>query len=229
MNGCGYAVGVFYGDVLLYAPALLRLAGVPVSAAYDAYLFGITPVHGGGRLLCGPPAWRRALRVRGRGGAVHPFGIPPVRCHRPCGPWGVHGLAFLPLVAAGFWRTLRPDRARLPGWALLVIGLSGVLQSHLLSFEMTVLLLALAALLCARQVFSRAAFGRLAGAAGVFCALNAGFLLPLLDYYLTGKFAINQPGGVEPIQANARRWASCSPALHACIRPAGRTVQGMAL
>lgn len=67
---------------------------------------------------------------------------------------------------------------------------------------MTVLLLALAALLCARQVFSRAAFGRLAGAAGVFCALNAGFLLPLLDYYLTGKFAINQPGGVEPIQAN---------------------------
>ena len=116
-----YAVGVFYGDVLLYAPALLRLAGVPVSAAYDAYLFGHYAVHGGGRLLCGPPAWRRALRVRGRGGAVHPFGIPPVRCHRPCGPWGVHG----PCIPAacprpGFWRTLRPDRARLPGWALLV-------------------------------------------------------------------------------------------------------------
>ena len=202
VNGCGYAVGVFYGDVLLYAPALLRLAGVPVSAAYDAYLFGIT--------LCTAAAGYYAGRRLGGGRCACAAGavLYTLSAYRLCdvtdrAALGEYtALAFLPLVAAGFWRTLRPDRARLPGWALLVLGLSGVLQSHLLSFEMTVLLLALAALLCARQVFSRAAFGRLAGAAGVFCALNAGFLLPLLDYYLTGKFAINQPGGVEPIQAN---------------------------
>ena len=157
VNGCGYAVGVFYGDALLYAPALLRLAGVPVSAAYDAYLFGIT--------LCTAAAGYYAGRRLGGGRCACAAGavLYTLSAYRLCdvtdrAALGEYtALAFLPLVAAGFWRTLRPDRARLPGWALLVLGLSGVLQSHLLSFEMTVLLLALAALLCARQVFSRAA------------------------------------------------------------------------
>lgn len=202
INGFGYAVGVFYGDALLYLPALLRLAGVPVSAAYDLYLFGIT-------LFTAAAGYYAGRRLGGgRCAALAGAALYTLAAYRLCdvtdrAALGEYtAIAFLPLVAAGFWRALWPDQARLPGWLLLVLGLSGVLQSHLLSFEMTALLLVLAALVFARRVFTRAVFARLAGAVGVFCALNAGFLLPLLDYYFTGKFAINQPGGVAPIQQN---------------------------
>lgn len=199
--GNGYAVGVFYGDLLLYAPALLRLAGVPVTVAYDLYLFAVTLLTAWGSYYA---ARRLALP---RAAAFGAAALYTLAAYRLCdvtdrAALGEYtALAFLPLAAAGFWRTLHPDAARLPGAALLVLGLSGVLQSHLLSFEMTVLCLC-AALVLARATFRRAALLRLTGAAGAFCLLNAGFLVPLLDYYLTGKFQINQPGGVEPIQQN---------------------------
>ena len=200
--GNGYAVGVFYGDLLLYAPALLRLAGVPVTVAYDLYLFAVTLLTAWGGYYA---ARRLALP---RAAAFGAAALYTLAAYRLCdvtdrAALGEYtALAFLPLAAAGFWRTLHPDAARLPGAALLVLGLSGVLQSHLLSFEMTVLCLCAAALVLARATFRRAALLRLTGAAGAFCLLNAGFLVPLLDYYLTGKFQINQPGGVEPIQQN---------------------------
>lgn len=200
--GNGYAVGVFYGDLLLYAPALLRLAGVPVTVAYDLYLLAVTLLTAWGGYYA---ARRLALP---RAAAFGTAALYILAAYRLCdvtdrAALGEYtALAFLPLAAAGFWRTLHPDAARLPGAALLVLGLSGVLQSHLLSFEMTVLCLCGAALVLARATFRRAALLRLTGAAGAFCLLNAGFLVPLLDYYLTGKFQINQPGGVEPIQQN---------------------------
>ena len=200
--GNGYAVGVFYGDILLYFPAALRLLGVPVTAAYDLYLFAVT-------LFTAAAAYYAVRRLAWpRMSALAAAVLYTLSAYRLCdvtdrAALGEYtALAFLPLAAAGLWRTLCPDSSRLPGWLLLVLGLSGVLQSHLLSFELTVLCLALAALVLARRTFARAALVRLAGAAGAFCALNAGFLVPLLDYYFTGKFQINQPGGVEPIQQN---------------------------
>ena len=38
MEGYGYPVSVYYGDFLLYIPALLRLCGVPVVAAYKIFV-----------------------------------------------------------------------------------------------------------------------------------------------------------------------------------------------
>lgn len=205
-GGAGYAVGVFYGDLLLYPAALLRLAGLSVSAAYGLYLFAVT-------LLTGLFAFYAARRLgAGRTGAAAGAVLYLLSTYRLCNTTvraalGEYtALAFLPLVACGLWRTLQPDDRRLPGWLLLTLGLSGVLQSHLLSFEMTVLLLALAALLLARRTFRPAALRRLLAAAATFCALNAGFLVPFLQYYLTEKFQINQPGGTEPIQSNGALW-----------------------
>src|SRR5699024_11745067 len=136
--GNGYAVGVFYGDLLLYAPALLRLAGVPVTVAYDLYLFAVTLLTAWGGYYA---ARRLALP---RAAAFGAAALYTLAAYRLCdvtdrAALGEYtALAFLPLAAAGFWRTLHPDAARLPGAALLVLGLSSVLQSHLLSFEMTV-------------------------------------------------------------------------------------------
>lgn len=194
VGGAGYATGVFYGDLFLYFPAVLRLLGVPITAAYGAYLalcnlltawgfYGCTRRLGAGRTaaVCGGVLY-----------TLSAYRICDLTDRAALGEFTA--LAFLPLVACGFWLTVQKARG---GRTLLVVGLSGVLQSHLLSFEMTVLLLAMAAL-----PFLRRSFVRFAQAAGVFCLLNAGYLVPLFDYYFTGKFQINQPAGTEPIQQN---------------------------
>lgn len=208
LSGYGYAVGVFYGDILLYFPALLRLLGLPVTWCYGLYLFAVNALTALGGYCC-------VKRLGGQRSVALCFAVLyTLSAYRLCNATTRAALgeytamAFLPLVACGFWQCLVPPakKYRIPAWALLVLGLSGVLQSHLLSFEMTVALLVLAALVLARYTFQKAALARVLGAAGVFCALNAGFLVPLLDYYFTGKFQINQPGGTEAIQQNGALW-----------------------
>lgn len=205
VNGYGYAVGVFYGDIFLWFPALLRLIGFGVTQAYAAYVALVNLVTAGLAYWC-------FKTMSGRCGAalagavlytLAPYRLCDLYTRAALGEYTA--LAFLPLVACGFWLVYRdaPDaKRRLPGWLLLALGMSGVLQSHLLSLEMTALLLVVFALLLCKKTFTKLVLGRLCGAVGVFAALNAGFLFPLFDYYLTGRFAINQPGGTEPIQSN---------------------------
>lgn len=236
LSGYGYAVGVFYGDALLYFPAALRLVGLPVTWCYGLYLLGVTLLTAWGGYWCG----RRlgAPRTAALAGAalytLSAYRLCDVTTRAALGEYTA--LAFLPLVACGFWQTLCPPAAarqpasRLPGWGLLVLGLSGVLQSHLLSFEMTVLCLCAAALVLARYTFRKAALARLCGAAGAFCLLNAGYLVPLFDYYFTGKFQINQPGGTEAIQANGALWGQLLGLPYAATGPQqADLVQNMAL
>src|SRR5699024_410637 len=40
-NGHGYAVSIFYGELLLYIPALLRIIGFSVQNAYKIFVLGI--------------------------------------------------------------------------------------------------------------------------------------------------------------------------------------------
>ncbi|MCR4610530.1 MAG: hypothetical protein K5644_01395, partial [Lachnospiraceae bacterium] len=42
MNGYGYPAPIYYGDVLLYIPAILRLMGIGVVTSYKIFVFLIT-------------------------------------------------------------------------------------------------------------------------------------------------------------------------------------------
>ncbi|MDD4850532.1 MAG: hypothetical protein PHO10_07515 [Gemmiger sp.] len=203
VNGYGYAVGVFYGDALLYFPAFLRLLGLGATQAYIAYLGAINLVT----VALAYHAFRAMLggRVAALAGAVlyalAPYRLCDLYTRAALGEYTA--LAFLPLVALGFYRCYHPGgKKALPGWLLLALGMTGVLQSHLLSTEMTALVLVLLALCLARRTFTRPVLPRLCGAVGAFLGLNAGLLVPLFDYYLTGSFQINQPGGTQAIQQN---------------------------
>ena len=207
VNGYGYAVGVFYGDAFLYLPALLRLAGFSVTQCYIGYLEGVNLATAGLAYL----AFRGMAGARGPAlvGAVH-YTLAPYRLfnlYDRAALGEYTALAFLPVVAWGFWRIYAPHAGAagkkvLPGWLLLALGMTGVLFSHLLSLEMTALLLILFALVLAPKTFSPRVLRPLCGAVAAFLALGAGFLVPFFDFYLTGKFEINSPGGTEPIRVN---------------------------
>lgn len=96
-------------------------------------------------------------------------------------------MVFLPLVLWGIYEVLWGDRRK---WYLLTLGMTCVLQSHIMSVMMTALFLVLEAVVwlvksVRGKVPGKELAGRImagAGAAAATCLLNAGFLAPFLFF-----------------------------------------------
>ena len=140
LNGYGDPVGLFYPDLFLYLPALLRLAGVPVQIASNIYGILIHIATGLLSLL----AFTRLTRSARTGaiaavlylGSLYRLTVAYPRT----GLGELTAMAFLPLALSALILIVRRGEHR--AWPLLVIGATGVLESHIL----TSLLLILAAL-----------------------------------------------------------------------------------
>ena len=140
LNGYGDPVGLFYPDLFLYLPALLRLAGLPVQVASNLYGILIHLLTGALAFL----AFSQLLRSA-RGGAIAAvFYLGTLYRLTVAYPRTALGeltaMAFLPLALAALYGLLRRGDVR--RWPLLVIGATGVLASHII----TGLLLTLASL-----------------------------------------------------------------------------------
>ncbi len=90
-------------------------------------------------------------------------------------------MVFLPLVAWGIYEVLYGKKKK---WYLLVLGITGVLQSHVLSFELCILFLILEGLfwLCFVRKKEWKRLLSLLKAAILTICVNASFLLPFLYY-----------------------------------------------
>lgn len=205
MEGYGYPVSVYYGDFLLYIPALLRLCGVPVVAAYKIFvalvnlgtgllaLYSFRKIFGDDRvaLVCAAAyltAGYRLLNLYVRAAAGE-------YC----------AMMFLPLLAAAVWEIYRGKpagiRERFSMATLLALALSGLIGTHLLTTEMAGVVLLIVGLIFWKRTFSREVFPTLALACGETALLNLYFLVPFLDYYLHVPVYLNRVmEGVKQIQ-----------------------------
>lgn len=184
-NGYGYAVSVLYGEVLLYFPALLRLIGVTVQTAYKCYVVAVNILTAGTayyafRQMCGDK--KTAL-----------FGS----CLYTLAPWRLSCLytraavgeysapAFLPLAALAFWYAVNAEDDEDFSWKKLllpVIGFSGLLQTHILTCLMSVVLILVFCAVTWRKILRKNTFFYLCKVAGVTVLLNLWFLVPWCAY-----------------------------------------------
>lgn len=194
LYGHGYAVSSFYGDLFLFFPALLRLIGFSLM---DAYKFFVLAVLVGTAVI----AYYSFYHCTGsRCGALlgsvlyelAPYHIYNIYNRNAVGEY--LGMMFLPMVICGFYRIYTQDGKKQDytgAKILLIVGLSGILQSHILTCEMTVVMLVLAALVMWRKTFRKEILWELVKAAGFFLLVNAWFWIPLLkmlsvDNYMLG-------------------------------------------
>lgn len=207
LSGNGYAASVFYGDLFLYLPAALRLLGVPVQAAYKFYVFAVT-------LATAVLTWWCARRMlRDHAAALAASALYTLSAYRMVDVYtrGAVGeytaLLFLPLVFYGLWRIFtQPDGQKAPRlvWLPAAVGYTGLLQSHLLTGEMTGLLTLLICLVLIRRVFRRNTFWPLCKVVAGAVAASAWFLVPLFDYLSRGNYSVStieQYGGVQSMAA----------------------------
>ena len=95
---------------------------------------------------------------------------------------------FLPLVVYGIYLVFEKDvedREFHKSWIILGLGYAGLIQTHVLTCEITALFTVLFCLIYIRRVFTWPRFRQLASGAFFALGLSLWYLVPFVDYYLT--------------------------------------------
>lgn len=199
--GHGYAVSVFYGDIFLYFPALLRMVGFTVEEACKCYLLAVNAATA----VIAFYSFRKITRngLAGMAGAILYLGCPyRLDCLFNIKMGRSGAMMFYPLIVAGFYLlfTEDADSGDYKGsWKYLTFGFTGLLMTHMLSGLMAAAYAALACVVFCRRVCRKKALVEIGKAAGSFILLNLWFLVPFFDYMMREKLKINASlgSGVE--------------------------------
>ncbi len=189
----GYGASLFYGDTLLYIPALLRLMGFSLQTAYQMFLVGMNFLTAyivyrlgkkltgeaqigviGALLYCG--STYRLINLYARGALGEAL-----------------AMTFLPLVIFGLYRILAgdiKDKDYGKAFILPAIGYALIIQSHTVSIEMVGILTILVCLIAIRRTIQKERFFQLLKTAGCGLLLSAWFLVPFADELLNGTYAV---------------------------------------
>ena len=202
-DGQGYATSVFYCDLFLYLPALLRNAGLPLQSCYQTYLALVN-------LATVLTAWWSFRHMSGREltgllgcllYTLSPYRLVNLYVRAAVGE--ATAMVFLPLIAAGLWDlyTLDTGDARYRTcWFPLAAGMWGCVMSHLLSTVMYGTCVFLVCVLFLRRTLRRETLLGFCKAAGAAAAASLGYLVPLLDYMKRGGFNVTGERGIVQLQ-----------------------------
>lgn len=180
LAGYGELSGVFYPDLFFYIPALLRLAGVPIFVAYNFFcvLINIATVFltywAFNRLLRSTKTAALCSMLYG----AFMYRLIDLYVRSALGE--ALAMAFLLLALISLWLMFNRSEKY---WAAVVIGFTGVLQSHILSSLLMIAASILIALLSFKQLRRKEILLSTAKAAGFTALLNLWFYVPFLDFY----------------------------------------------
>lgn len=183
----GYAVGVMYGNAFLYFPALLRRFGYSVQTAYKLYAAAVNL----STVIISYFAFKRIFQSKKTGvlgSLIYSLSIYRlIDTYTRAAVGEYTAMMFFPVVLCGFYLIL--TEASRENWhkyaAVTALGLTGLIQSHVLSCEMAALVILPVCLILLKRIFRRYTLGALSLAAVLSALLNLGFLVPFLDYYNT--------------------------------------------
>jgi len=198
LYGHGYANSIFYCDTLLTVPALLRLLGFDMNVSYGIFVF----------LVNLATAWVAYISFRGCFGrrslgmlgsllyTLAPYRIYNI--YNRCAVGEYTAMIFLPLLCYGFYLLFTEDihkKEYKRYWLIPVAGFSGIIQSHVLTCEITGAFVILLCVILIRKVFRRQTFLELIKVVAGTVALNLWFLLPFLDMTVSDEYYFSHNAG----------------------------------
>lgn len=194
-SGAGYATGVYYPDVFLYFPAILRILGFSVQEAFRIFLITINAVT---CILTYKCFYRisnnsKAALLGTLLYAASAYRLTVLYIRQAVGEFTA--MTFLPLVLYGFLKILNMDekkpKSNAPVWLPLVIGMTGVLSSHIITSEVTVMFMAILSIFFVKNIFQRKRWLEFLKAIGMTLLINMWYLVPFLDYFLKKQHNIS--------------------------------------
>lgn len=194
LSGYGYAVSVFYGDLFLYIPAILRICGFTVMEAYKAFCLVVNAAT----LLIGYYSFGKIFnnkKIAVTGSilyALSPYRLVNIYSRAAVGEYTA--MIFIPLLACGLYLIFTSDlkdKNYKKTFLIPTIAYTGIIESHILSCEMVAIFTILICLIMIKKVFVKTRFIELCKIVIATALINLGFLVPFLDYMLEKNCSIS--------------------------------------
>lgn len=187
LGGAGYPVSIFYGDVLLYFPAILRVLGWPVQSAYQMYIIMVNLLT----CIIMYKVLRAIFKDKWVGVVgtfiymMAPYRLECVFLRAAVGEYTA--LCFYPIIIYALYKIYADAERKVAcDWIYLSIGFSGLILSHIISTFSAFLLTAIFCLLNLRNTIKKEIFVKLVKAVVLTVCICAGFLVPFLNYMFSG-------------------------------------------
>ena len=179
LGGYGYADATMYPSTFLYFPAVLRLLGVSTIVTYQLFILAINGLTAGLSYAC----FKRLLRRRDLAvfaSVAYTLCLYRLICVFTRGAIGeLLAMAFLPAVLLGMYEVFFGDTRRGLRW--LSAGFLGLVNSHVLSLEITAVFCTVFLLFNLRRLAEPKRLKALAAAAAVVIMLSLWIVVPMLD------------------------------------------------
>ncbi len=202
-RGYGYASSIFYGEALLYLPAVLRLCGFPLQTAYKIFAFCVNTVTAviAYRAMLGIIKDKKIAMICCMAYVLAPYRLTNIYVRSAVGEYCA--MIFWPLIASGLYQLFTTDihdKAYKKIWILLVAGYTGLIQTHLLSCEIAAAVSVIICLILIKRVLRKETLLELVKFFVATVLLNAFYLVPFLDYMIQGGVLIADHGSVQTRQ-----------------------------
>ncbi len=176
LNQYGYANGIFYPELFLYFPAILRILGMSLKNAYFVFLFAINMLT----LSVAYISFGKLFKSRYAGVfcavlyTLAPYRLVNIYERSAVGEYVA--MTFLPLVFYGLYSVIFADKKE---WPYLVVGATGILQSHILSTAVVAVYCAIVCLIFIKRIFDKQKrYLELIKSAVAIIMINLWFIVP---------------------------------------------------
>lgn len=225
LYGHGYATSLFYGELFLYIPACLMLLGFSVMSAYKIFLFIVLTATAGIAYHCFKKCVgdEYAALFGSMFCLLIPYHLFNIYNRGAAGEY--LAMAFYPMVFCGMYllytRDVMSEEYGKYKW-YVILGMSAVLQCHLISTVMTAIIMAIVCVVFWKKTFRKQTFCQLLEAVSAVLLLNAWFWIPLLymmgaDTYILGSV----------IQREGQNWGTLIANYFQMLPNGGNTQTGM--
>lgn len=187
LSGNGYLNSV-YPYLFLYIPALFRLCGVSLMLSYKMLIF-IANVATAAITYVSVKSVAKSRYAGILGAALYvllPYRFTNIYARGALGE--TLAMTFIPLLLAGLYQLLFEDKRKV-SW--LIIALTGLLQSHIISFALGCIITALACLIFIRELIRDKRWLNLIWAGVISVIINVWFLIPFAYFYMNGGLGMD--------------------------------------
>ena len=193
LQGNGY-LNAMYPYLFLYIGAFLRICRVSIGLSYKVLIFlsnlgSAVSAYVAVKSMCKS---RRSIILGVVLYTLMPYRFTNIFSRGDLGE--TLALIFWPLIIAGVYHVIMGERKK---WYLLVMGLSGVLQSHILSAAFAAVFCVISAIVYCTRIVRERRYVEIGRAAAIFFLLNMWYLVPFVYYYFG-----------ESLSTEVLRWSS---------------------
>lgn len=194
--GYGYPSSIYYGDILLYFPAVLRLSGFTIEMSYKIFVVFINMGTTAISYVCFKRIWNDKDIALLTCLAYMTAGYRIVNIYVRAAVGEFSAMMFLPIIAMSIYKIYKDDCADWKNYRKnafwLIVGMSGVIGTHVLTTEMVLFALLLICVVLLRKTFRKSTLGVFGLSILGTLLLSSYYIVPFLDYTLHESVSVIQ-------------------------------------